>query len=298
MKDIKVIGSVNIDIIMSSQRLPSTGETVKADKYYLYPGGKGANQAVAVARTGVRPEFLGKLGNDYFAEIIINYLKRENIELSIKYGYDTGIAMINVESSGRNMITVYPGSNGNVSIDDFPGVKIKDSIVLFQQEIPLKTIRDFMEMLKENKNIIITDPSPYNDDIYVLQNSDILTPNQSEAQLLAGCEIKSIDDARKASIRIREKYKNNVIIKLGSKGSLINYNGEIKYFKAYSVNAVDTTGAGDCFNGAFASEFLRTENPDKSMEFANIAAALATTEYGAFPSFPYRNQIISILGDN
>ncbi len=298
MKDIRVIGSVNIDIIMSSQRLPSTGETVKADKYYLYPGGKGANQAVAVSRMGIRPEFIGKLGNDYFAEIIINYLKRENIELSLKSGQNTGVAMINVETSGRNMITVYQGSNGDMSIDDFPDIKIKDSIVLFQQEIPLKTIKDFMAKIRGDRNIFITDPSPYIEDKYILKNSDILTPNQSEAQLLAECEIRNIEDAEKASIKIREKYKNNVIIKLGSRGSLVNYNGEIKYFRPYTVKAVDTTGAGDCFNGAFASEFLRTEDIDKSIEFANIAAALSTTEYGAFPSFPYRNQVTSILNSN
>ena len=295
MKDIKVIGSVNIDIIMSSRKLPSTGETVKADKYYLYPGGKGANQAVAVSRTGIRPEFFGKLGNDYFAEIRINYLKKENMELSIKYGQNTGMAMINVETSGRNMITVYPGSNGDMSIDDFPDVKIRDSIVLFQQEIPLKTIRDFIARIKENGNVIITDPSPYVEDRYILENSDIITPNQTEAQLLAGCDIKSIEDAKKASSKIREKYKSNVIIKLGSRGSLVDYNGELKYFKPYSVKAVDTTGAGDCFNGALASEFLRTGDIDRSAEFANIAAALSTTGHGAFPSFPYQNQVIAIM---
>lgn len=298
MKDIKVIGSVNIDIIMSSQKLPTTGETVKADKYYLYPGGKGANQAVAVSRTGVRPEFFGKLGNDYFAEIILNYLKKENMDIAIKYGHNTGIAMINVEASGRNMITVYPGSNGNMSIDDFPDIRIRNSIVLFQQEIPLKTIRDFITKLREDGNFIITDPSPYSADRYILENSDILTPNQSEARLLAGCDINSIEDARKASEIIRGKYRNNVIIKLGSRGSLVNYNGEIKYFKAYTVKAVDTTGAGDCFNGAFASEFLRTGNIDRSVEFANIAAALSTTGYGAFPSFPYQNQVIRIQEGN
>ncbi|WP_337860953.1 ribokinase [Ferroplasma sp.] len=295
MNGISVIGSVNIDIIMSSPKLPATGETVKADKYYLYPGGKGANQAVSVARTGVKPRFIGKLGNDYFAEIITNYLKKENMELSLNYGAQTGIAMINVESSGKNMITVYPGSNSNLSYNDFKNIEIKNSIVMFQQEIPLKTIKDFMSNNSENGNTIITDPSPFYEDKYILENSDILTPNETEAQLLAGCEINSIEDAEKASVKICSKYKNNVIIKLGSKGSLSNYNGHITYFKPYKVKSVDTTGAGDCFNGAFASEFLRTENIDKSIEFANIAAALSTTGYGAFPSFPYRNHVISIM---
>lgn len=295
MKHIKVIGSINMDIILSSARLPVTGETIKADKYYMYPGGKGANQAVAVARTGVRPQLIGKLGNDYFAEMITTYLKKENIDLSLTYGDKTGIAMINVESSGKNMITVYPGSNGSMAYDDFHDINIKNSIVMFQQEIPLKTIRDFISNIAGNGNMIITDPSPFNEDRYILENTDILTPNENEAQLLAGCSIKNVEDAKKASRIILEKYKSNVIIKLGHNGSLINYEGDIKYFKPYKVETVDTTGAGDCFNGAFASEFLRTESIDKSMEFANIAGALSTTGYGAFPSFPYRNQIISIM---
>ncbi|MCL4312299.1 MAG: ribokinase [Candidatus Thermoplasmatota archaeon] len=295
MKHIKVIGSINMDIILSSARLPVTGETIKADKYYMYPGGKGANQAVAVARTGVRPQLIGKLGNDYFAEMITTYLKKENIDLSLTYGDKTGIAMINVESSGKNMITVYPGSNGSMAYDDFHDINIKNSIVMFQQEIPLKTIRDFISNIAGNGNMIITDPSPFNEDRYILENTDILTPNENEAQLLAGCNIKNVEDAKKASRIILEKYKSNVIIKLGDNGSLINYEGNIKYFKPYKVETVDTTGAGDCFNGAFASEFLRTESIDKSMEFANIAGALSTTGYGAFPSFPYRNQIISIM---
>ena len=297
MKHIKVIGSINMDIILSSARLPVTGETIKADKYYMYPGGKGANQAVAVARTGVRPQLIGKLGNDYFAEIITTYLKKENMDLSLTYGDKTGIAMINVESSGKNMITVYPGSNGSMAYDDFHDIKIKNSIVMFQQEIPLKTIRDFISNIAGNGNMIITDPSPFNEDRYILENTDILTPNENEAQLLAGCAIKNVEDAKKASKIILEKYKSNVIIKLGHNGSLINYEGDIKYFRPYKVEPVDTTGAGDCFNGAFASEFLRTENIDKSMEFANIAGALSTTGYGAFPSFPYRNQIISIMDE-
>ncbi len=295
MKHIKVIGSINMDIILSSARLPVTGETIKADKYYMYPGGKGANQAVAVARTGVRPQLIGKLGNDYFAEMITTYLKKENIDLSLTYGDKTGIAMINVESSGKNMITVYPGSNGSMAYDDFHDINIKNSIVMFQQEIPLKTIRDFIGNIAGNGNMIITDPSPFNEDRYILENTDILTPNENEAQLLAGCSIKNVEDAKKASRIILEKYKSNVIIKLGDNGSLINYEGDIKYFRPYKVEPVDTTGAGDCFNGAFASEFLRTESIDKSMEFANIAGALSTTGYGAFPSFPYRNQIISIM---
>ena len=295
MKHIKVIGSINMDIILSSARLPVTGETIKADKYYMYPGGKGANQAVAVARTGVRPQLIGKLGNDYFAEMITTYLKKENIDLSLTYGDKTGIAMINVESSGKNMITVYPGSNGSMAYDDFHDINIKNSIVMFQQEIPLKTIRDFISNIAGNGNMIITDPSPFNEDRYILENTDILTPNENEAQLLAGCNIKNVEDAKKASRIILEKYKSNVIIKLGDNGCLINYEGNIKYFRPYKVEPVDTTGAGDCFNGAFASEFLRTESIDKSMEFANIAGALSTTGYGAFPSFPYRNQIISIM---
>ncbi len=294
MKKIFVIGSINIDITVSGERLPEEGETVKADKFYIYPGGKGANQAISSGRLGAKTELIGKVGNDYFGDIINNYLKKENVDFSLKYGKQTGVAFINVDNHGKNMITVYPGSNNELNYSDFNYMEFENSIIMFQQEIPLKTIEDTIKNSLDN-NIIITDPSPFIKDEFILKNSNFLTPNEKEAGLLSGIKINSIEDAEKASRTIHEKYGNNIIIKLGSKGSLINYNDEIRYYKPYKVNAVDTTGAGDCFNGAFASRFLETNDVNKSMEFANAAAAISTLSYGAFPSFPYINDVLNAI---
>ena len=294
MNKIFVIGSINIDITVSGKRLPEKGETVKADKFYIYPGGKGANQAISAGRCGAKTELIGKIGKDYFGDIVNSYLKRENIGLSLKYGKQTGMAFINVDNHGKNMITVYPGSNNELDYNDFNYIRIKNSIIMFQQEIPLKTIEDTIKN-SLNNNIIITDPSPFIKNEFILKNSNFLTPNEKEAELLSEIRINSIEDAEKASKIIHEKYNNDIIIKLGSKGSLINYNSEIMYYKPYKVNAVDTTGAGDCFNGAFASRFLETNDVNKSMEFANTAAAISTLSYGAFPSFPYINDVLNAI---
>ncbi len=298
MNKIFVIGSINIDITVSGKRLPERGETVKADKFYIYPGGKGANQAISAGRCGAKTELVGKIGRDYFGDIINSYLKKENIDLSLKYGKQTGMAFINVDNHGKNMITVYPGSNNELDYNDFNYIKMENSIIMFQQEIPLKTIEDTIKNTINNNNIIITDPSPFIKNEFILKNSDFLTPNEKEAELLSNVNINSIEDAKKASKIIHEKYKNNVIIKLGSGGSLINYNGEIVHYKPHKINAVDTTGAGDCFNGTFAAKYIETGDIDKSMEFANTAAALSTLSYGAFPSFPYINDVLNAIGRN
>ncbi len=296
MENISVIGSINIDIIVSSKRLPQHGETVQADNFYLYPGGKGANQAVSASRLGTVPEFTGKIGKDYFSDIIMKYLSKENVKLDIKYGEKTGVAIINVESSGNNMITVYSGANSFLFYDDINTDRIKNSIVLFQQEIPLETIKNVIHSIKKNNNIIITDPTPFNPDNYILENSDIITPNETEASLLASMEIKDIDDAKKASEIITGKYGCNVIIKLGPHGSLINYDKNIEYFHPYEAKTIDTIGAGDCFNGAFAVMYMKSKNIEKSMEFANAAAAISTEGHGAFPSFPYLNTVLERMG--
>jgi len=293
MDKIFVIGSVNIDITVSSKKLPEDGETIKANKFYMYPGGKGANQAISSSRCGSRTELIGMVGNDYFGEIINNYLKKENIELNLKYGKNTGIAFINVDDNGKNRIIVYPGSNDELKYNNFNNVKIENSIVMLQYEIPLKTIEDFIKNKKNN--IIITDPSPFIKNDYILKNSDFITPNENEAKCLSGIKINSIEDAKKAATIINEKYNNNVIIKLGSNGSLIYYKDELIHYEGYKVNAIDTTGAGDCFNGSFASRFLKTNDIDKSMEFANVAAAISTLGYGAFPSFPFANDVLNII---
>ena len=293
MKQIFVIGSINVDILMVSKKLPKIGETIKADNFYIYPGGKGANQAVASSRIGSKTTLIGKIGNDYFGDFITTYLKKENIQSQIKYGNKTGIALINTEMSGKNMISVFAGANSELNINDLKNVEISDSIVLFQQEIPLKTIEDEIRILKNGHNIIIIDPSPVTEvNEYILKNSDYITPNETEASKLSGIKIKSIGDAKEASEILYGKYGNNIIIKLGERGSIINVKNNIEYFKPYKLIPVDTTGAGDCFNGAFASHLLSTGNVGESMEFANVSAAISTTGYGAFPSFPYLNEVL------
>ena len=291
MNRVFVIGSINVDILMLSDHLPEPGETIKAGSFYVYPGGKGANQAISSARMGANTTLIGKIGNDYFGSLIKDFIGKENLNSIIMYGQKTGMAFINVDKNGKNMISVFSGANNDLREEDLKDIKIDNSIIMLQQEIPMDTIEYVIKIYGRN-NLIITDPSPINEiNDFVLSGSDYITPNEVEASKLSGMHINSREDAFKASEILYKKYQTNIIIKLGSYGSLLNNGNEIRYFKPSTVNARDTTGAGDCFNGAFAAMLTKTSDVNKSIEIANMAAALSVTEYGAFPSFPYLNDV-------
>lgn len=302
MGKIIVIGSSNTDMVVTSSKMPLPGETVLGSEFDIIQGGKGANQAVAVARAGGNVTFIAKVGNDSFGTNAINGYKADNIDTNyvlIDDNKPTGVAVIIVdENSGQNSIVVAPGANGNLSVEDIEKVEseIKSAdILLIQLEIPLKTVMFALKLAKENGIKTILNPAPaklLSDDI--LKKIDIITPNETETEILTGIEITDDASMKKAAAILLESINDTVIITLGSKGAYyLNKTGEEGIVPAQKVNAVDTTAAGDVFNGYLAAS-LATKNPlHDSILLANKAAAISVLGKGAQPSIPSLQQVIN-----
>lgn len=302
MGKIIVIGSSNTDMVVTSSKMPLPGETVLGSEFDIIQGGKGANQAVAVARAGGNVTFIAKVGNDSFGTNAINGYKADNIDTNyvlIDDNKPTGVAVIIVdENSGQNSIVVAPGANDNLSVEDIEKVEseIKSAdILLIQLEIPLKTVMFALKLAKENGIKTILNPAPaklLSDDI--LKKIDIITPNETETEILTGIEITDDASMKKAAAILLESINDTVIITLGSKGAYyLNKSGEEGIVPAQKVNAVDTTAAGDVFNGYLAAS-LATKNPlHDSILLANKAAAISVLGKGAQPSIPSLQQVIN-----
>lgn len=302
MGKIIVIGSSNTDMVVTSSKMPLPGETVLGSEFDIIQGGKGANQAVAVARAGENVTFIAKVGNDSFGTNAINGYKADNIDTNyvlIDDNKPTGVAVIIVdENSGQNSIVVAPGANGNLSVEDIEKVEseIKSAdILLVQLEIPLKTVMFALKLAKENGIKTILNPAPaklLSDDI--LKKIDIITPNETETEILTGIEITDDASMKKAAAILLESINDTVIITLGSKGAYyLNKTGEEGIVPAQKVNAVDTTAAGDVFNGYLAASLATKKPLHDSILLANKAAAISVLGKGAQPSIPSLQQVIN-----
>lgn len=302
MGKIIVIGSSNTDMVVTSSKMPLPGETVLGSEFDIIQGGKGANQAVAVARAGGNVTFIAKVGNDSFGTNAINGYKADNIDTNyvlIDDNKPTGVAVIIVdENSGQNSIVVAPGANGNLSVEDIEKVEseIKSAdILLIQLEIPLKTVMFALKLAKENGIKTILNPAPaklLSDDI--LKKIDIITPNETETEILTGIEITDDASMKKAAAILLESINDTVIITLGSKGAYyLNKSGEEGIVPAQKVNAVDTTAAGDVFNGYLAASLATKKPLHDSILLANKAAAISVLGKGAQPSIPSLQQVIN-----
>ena len=301
-KKIIIIGSSNTDMIVNLSHLPEPGETVLGGKFSTAPGGKGANQAVAAARAGGNITFITRVGDDNFGQEAVKGFVKDNINVDyiIKdHEIPSGVAMICVDKNGRNSIAVASGANMKLSPDDI--IKVKDVIasadyLVMQLEIPLETVEKTASIAKENGVSVILNPAPaqvLNNEL--LQNVDILTPNEIEAESIAGIKVDSIENAEKASEILYQKGVKTVIITLGSRGVYIysdDYKGIVEGFK---VEAVDTTAAGDTFNGALSVALAEGRTIEEAAKFANAAAALSVMKPGAQPSTPQRADIEKFL---
>jgi len=301
-----IVGSSNMDLNIYSERFPNPGETVTGGIFKQFLGGKGANQAVASARSGSKTTFIGKIGTDAFGYQMISQLKSEGI--NIKYiirdsGEPSGVAFILIDKTGENMISVAPGANFNLTPDD---VKANNEIIrnakslIVQMEIPSATIEEIFKMAAQGNCIKILNPAPLKPISHsILSNVDILIPNEGELlRLHSLLNLKNLKGEKKeriihASRDISEYGVNVIITTLGSKGSLI-YDAKkdkITDIPALKVQAVDTVGAGDCFNGVFASMLNQGENLITSVKYASAAASISVTRKGAQASLPYLNEI-------
>ena len=299
---IAVVGSSNMDLVVKSTRIPAVGETILGEDFIMVPGGKGANQAVAAAKLGVEVYFIAKLGNDVFAEQSLDNFKKETV--NTKHVIQTseapsGVALIMVDEEGNNLIVVAPGANQMLLPAD---VKRAESdiascgAVVAQLEVPLETIEFAAKMANDLKVPFVLDPAPAQElRPELLRMVDVLTPNETEAQILTGIEVTDEESARAASRNLLERGIKAVILTLGGKGFLLADNKEARYVSAQKVDAVDSTAAGDAFTGSLAVGIAEKKTLLDAALFANYVAALSVTKMGAQSSMPTLQEVKSFM---
>jgi len=301
--NIVVVGSSNTDMVIQVPRLPLPGETVLGGRYSVSAGGKGANQAVAAARAGGHVSFISKVGNDDLGERALEGFRNEGIDTShIKQDPDapTGVAMIYVNDRAENCIAVAAGANENLSETDITlagEIIAEASVLVVQLEIPIQTVEKAVQLAAAADVLVILNPAPaqvLSDDL--LRHISILTPNETEASLLTGMEVNDNLDA--VADKLHEKGVKTVIITLGSKGSFISSDSFSGLIPAFTVNAVDTTAAGDVFNGALAVGLASKYSLKNAVHFASAAAALSVMRMGAQASAPTYKEINEFLSEN
>ena len=299
-----VVGSANMDMVVSCDRFPKPGETVLAGQFGMYPGGKGANQAVACARLGGNVTLLAKMGNDVFRDRLTESLESNGVDIShllIDETASTGIALITVDGTGQNEIVVVSGSNMELSEEDvrhnreiFEGA----AVVLLQLEIPLETVMEAARIGKAEGAKIILNPAPARDlPDELLSLIDVLTPNESEAELLSGIPVRDRSSARASAEAIQARGVREVVITLGSRGA-VHVAGSETSFPAYRVDAQDTTAAGDAFNGALAFGLASGRACGDAIAMANAVAAFSVTRMGAQPSMPSNEEVRTFLEEH
>ena len=304
MPKITVIGSLNIDLVVQVPRMPAPGETIAGHGFHIIPGGKGANQAVAAAKLGAQVTMVGRVGNDGFGQ-----MQRRGMEaLGIRTEFlitdeeePTGTALIMVDAQGQNSIVVVSGANGRLTPADVeaarPAIGASDAVLL-QLENPISTVQHAAEVARELGVPVVLNPAPaprQQLSRQLLRNVDYLIPNEFEATALAGIQVTSQDSAKRAAAYLRAQGVETVILTLGAQGALaISPQGTI-YAPAFSVQAVDTTAAGDAFVAAFGVALCEGQPLPDALRFANAAGALTVTRLGAQPSLPSREEVEAFL---
>lgn len=299
MADVLVVGSLNADLVVKSPRFPQPGETISGEDLQIIPGGKGANQAVAAARQGVKTAMLGRVGSDSFAPFLIDNLNANQVNTShvIVDSSATGTAIIVVDSNGQNSIVLSPGANGNVSPADVDSASFLTSkLLLLQLEIPTLTVLHAAQQARANGLTVILNPAPAKSlPAELLSNVDILIPNETELALLTGLPIHDVASAEHAAKEILKQGVKTVIVTLGSKGALLVTSTQVTQVDTYKVNVVDTTAAGDAFIGGFASAMLSGKSLEDSVRYGCACGALATTKFGAQPSLPTKEEVEKLI---
>lgn len=298
MSAIIVIGSSNTDMVIKSKKLPAPGETLLGGTFLMNPGGKGANQAVAAARLGGNVTFVAKTGNDMFGSEAKDLFEKEKINTRYLIKDDknpSGVALIIVDENGENSIVVASGSNGTLSaydISDDVYKTQKNDIFLMQLEIPLSTVEFAAEKAVALGNRVILNPAPArNLPDYLLNCLYLITPNETEAEILTGIKVTNAATAEEAAKELHSKGVKNVIITMGGSGAFLSTGTYTKLIPVVPVKAIDTTAAGDVFNGALAVAISEGKELPDAVVFANKAAGISVTRMGAQASAPYRNEI-------
>lgn len=297
---IVVVGSSNMDMVVKTDHIPAPGETVLSGAFFMNPGGKGANQAVAVARLGGEAIFISKMGNDVFGKQFSQLFGEEGIDTRYILSDEdlpSGVALITVDKMGENSIVVASGANASLRSHDMVAAldQVANAcIVLVQLEIPMDTVDYVVRFAASNGVRVVLNPAPANIlSQKLLECVHILTPNIKEASMIAGIEVTDMESAKQAAKIICEKGAKNVVITMGPMGALIHTNGVFLVVPAPTVETVDTTAAGDVFNGALCVAVSEGKGLVEAVEFACQAAAISVTRLGAQSSIPYRNELIA-----
>lgn len=296
--NILVIGSSNTDMVVKASRLPMPGETILGGTFTMYPGGKGANQAIAAKRLGGNVTFVSKIGNDLFGMQAMEIYQSEKIKTEYIFSdpkTSSGVALISVDSSGENCIIVDSGANKNLSVKDIDQVKntIQNSdIILIQLEIPLETVEYAVSIAHNYNKKVILNPAPataISDEL--LKKLHVILPNRIEAEMLSGIKVKDEKSAFRAANEISKKGVSNVVITLGKDGAYVKEKDNCMLLPANRVDTLDTTGAGDVFCGAVSVYLSEGHTLMEAVTFANLAASIAVTRLGAQSAIPYRNEV-------
>jgi len=299
MEKILVVGSSNTDLIIKVSEIPRPGETLLGGEFNTFPGGKGANQAVAAARGGGDVVFIASVGNDSYGDESVKGYKLDNINtenIKICKNIPSGIAMITISDSGENAITVASGANAELKPEDLDEAEEafdEAEYMLVQLETPLDTVQKAVDLCSEFETKVILNPAPAADlPDEIISKIDIITPNEIEAERLTGVEVKDENDARKAAESLHKRGINTVIITLGSGGAYVSDKnaGVVQRVPGFEVEAVDTTAAGDVFNGQLAVALAEGLSLEDAIRLAHAAAALSVQKLGAQSSIPRREE--------
>ncbi|GAL03873.1 ribokinase [Photobacterium aphoticum] len=302
MNKLVVLGSVNADHVLQVPSFPRPGETLHGRNYQVIPGGKGANQAVAAARLNADTGFIACVGDDAFGINIREHFKMDGINIaSVKMqpNCPTGIAMIQVADSGENSICISAEANATLTAEaieaDLEAIRQADYL-LMQLETPMCGIEKAAQTAKAAGTTVILNPAPARElPDTLLNHVDIITPNETEAEVLTGITIDSDEAAQQAANVLHGKGIHTVMITLGAKGVWLSQGGEGKVIPGFRVEATDTTAAGDTFNGAFVTGLLEEMPLESAIKFAHAAAAISVTRFGAQTSIPRREEVEAFL---
>lgn len=299
---VTVVGSFMMDLVVKAERRPKKGETLIGEEFGMFNGGKGCNQAIAAARLGAHTHMVGRLGDDHFGDKFMEALAEENIVSDYVVRdpeVGTGVGTPVIDADGDNSIIIIPRANMRLSIEDVeeaePAIAGADVLIL-QLEVPIFSSERAAEIAKSAGTTVILNPAPACDlpDSF-LSKVDILTPNETETEMLSGVPVKDQEGAKKAAEVLLDKGVSAVILTLGARGALLLTSEMTKLMPAYKVDVVDTTAAGDAFCGALATALARRKSLEEATEYANAAGAFAVTIMGAGPSMPTTKQLEEFL---
>jgi ribokinase len=292
-RPIVVVGSSNMDLVIKTSRIPKPGETILGGEFAMIAGGKGANQAVAAARLGGQVYFVARVGRDPFGDRMLDNFRAEGIATDYVIRDEkrsSGVAIIVVDDSGENSIVVAAGANGALSpadVDKAEEIISQADSVLLQLEIPIETVTRTVELAAKHGTRVILDPAPARElDYSLLSKIDIITPNETEAEILTGIAGTDEFAARLQATALRNKGVKAVLVTRGKQGSMLDDGDEARVFKTIEVESMDSTAAGDCFNGALAAKLAEGADLSEAINFASRAAAISTTRLGAQDSLP------------